>query len=65
MSKHENIVLNGEQEAALGVMMSGANVFLTGEAGTGKSTLVQSIRSGLGVNEEEFATIKRFIARRK
>ena len=37
----EKIVLNGEQEAALGLMMSGVNVFLTGEAGTGKSTLVR------------------------
>ena len=37
----ENIALNGEQETALDVMMSGANVFLTGEAGTGKSTLVR------------------------
>lgn len=35
------ITLNGEQEAALKVMMSGVNVFLTGEAGTGKSTLVR------------------------
>ena len=37
----EKLVLNGEQEAALGLMMSGVNVFLTGEAGTGKSTLVR------------------------
>ena len=41
MNEDEKIVLNGEQEAALGVMMAGANVFLTGEAGTGKSTLVR------------------------
>ena len=37
----ETILLNGEQEAALKLMMSGVNVFLTGEAGTGKSTLVR------------------------
>ena len=37
----EKLVLNGEQEAALKLMMSGVNVFLTGEAGTGKSTLVR------------------------
>ena len=30
-----------EQEAALQMMLSGANVFLTGEAGTGKSTIVK------------------------
>ena len=41
MNEDEKIVLNAEQEAALGVMMSWANVFLTGEAGTGKSTLVR------------------------
>lgn len=39
--KDEKIILSGEQEAALGLMMSGANMFLTGEAGTGKSTLVR------------------------
>lgn len=36
-----DILLNGEQEEALRLMMSGVNVFLTGEAGTGKSTLVR------------------------
>ena len=40
IDKDEKIILSGEQESALGVMMSGANMFLTGEAGTGKSTLV-------------------------
>ena len=35
------VILNGEQEAALAVMQSGCNVFLTGEAGTGKSTLLR------------------------
>ena len=37
----KDILLNGEQEAALKLMMSGVNIFLTGEAGTGKSTLVR------------------------
>ncbi len=37
----DTILLNGEQEAALKLMMSGVNVFLTGEAGTGKSTLLR------------------------
>lgn len=41
IDKDEKIILSGEQESALGVMMSGANMFLTGEAGTGKSTLVR------------------------
>ena len=30
-----------EQEAALQEMLSGTNVFLTGEAGTGKSTIIK------------------------
>ena len=41
IDKDEKIILSGEQESALRLMMSGANVFLTGEAGTGKSTLVR------------------------
>lgn len=40
-AEDENIVLNAEQETALELMLSGRNVFLTGEAGTGKSTLVR------------------------
>ena len=35
------IQLNDEQQAALDAMMSGRNVFLTGEAGTGKSTVLR------------------------
>ena len=49
MNEDEKIVLNAEQEAALGVMMSGANVFLTGEAGTGKSTLVREFLTSVTV----------------
>lgn len=33
-----------EQEAALRDMLSGKNVFLTGEAGTGKSTIVREFK---------------------
>lgn len=35
------IQLNTEQQKALDAMMSGRNVFLTGEAGTGKSTVLR------------------------
>ena len=35
------IELNDEQQKALDLMMSGRNVFLTGEAGTGKSTVLR------------------------
>ena len=38
------IKLTEEQEYAVSVMMSGRNVFLTGEAGTGKSTVLQEFR---------------------
>ncbi len=33
-----------EQELALNLMLSGKNVFLTGEAGTGKSTILRKFR---------------------
>ena len=36
------IQLNEEQKRALDAMMSGKNVFLTGEAGTGKSTVLRA-----------------------
>lgn len=38
------IKLTEEQEYAVSVMMSGRNVFLTGEAGTGKSTVLREFR---------------------
>ncbi len=36
--------LNAEQQAAVDLMLSGANVFLTGGGGTGKSTIIHSFR---------------------
>lgn len=38
------ITLTPEQEQALKLMLSGKNVFLTGEAGTGKSTILRRFR---------------------
>ena len=40
----DSIVLSSEQEDAVSAMMSGRNVFLTGETGTGKSTVVREFR---------------------
>lgn len=40
----DSIVLSSEQEDAVSAMMSGRNVFLTGEAGTGKSMVVCEFR---------------------
>ena len=38
---NNNVTLNAEQNHALNEMLSGKNCFLTGEAGTGKSTVVR------------------------
>lgn len=38
------IQLSSEQQQALELMLSGKNVFLTGEAGTGKSTILRKFR---------------------
>ena len=38
------IQLNSEQQSALNAMMAGHNDFLTGEAGTGKSTVLREFR---------------------
>ena len=38
------IKLSNEQQDALDLMLSGKNVFLTGEAGTGKSTILRKFR---------------------
>lgn len=39
------VKLSMEQQTALNAMLSGKNVFLTGEAGTGKSTVLREFRS--------------------
>ena len=36
--------LNKKQRYALDTMLSGSNVFLTGDAGTGKTTVIQTTR---------------------
>lgn len=40
----DSIQLSPEQQKALRMMLSGKNVFLTGEAGTGKSTILRKFR---------------------
>lgn len=47
MSKENNngtVPLSYEQERALELMLSGRNVFLTGEAGTGKSAIIHEFK---------------------
>ena len=41
MNTDTNVTLNAEQQNALNAMLSGKNCFLTGEAGTGKSTVLR------------------------
>ena len=41
MNTDTNVTLNDEQQNALNAMLSGKNCFLTGEAGTGKSTVLR------------------------
>jgi hypothetical protein len=43
-NKEQKIKLTSEQEKALQLMMSGRNVFLTGKAGTGKSTVLDKFQ---------------------
>lgn len=47
---HEGIVLTPESREALDALMRGDNVFLTGRAGTGKSTLVRMFVERAGRN---------------
>ena len=48
MSDFEGIKLSLEQERALTLMLSGRNVFLTGEAGTGKSAVIHAFKRRCG-----------------
>lgn len=45
MSEFNDIKLSDEQNQALQLMLAGKNVFLTGEAGTGKSTVLRQFRT--------------------
>lgn len=45
MNPKKKITLTDEQSAAIKLMESGANVFLTGKAGTGKSTVLREFRN--------------------
>lgn len=45
MNNGDPIQLSEEQSQALHLMLSGKNVFLTGEAGTGKSTVLRQFRA--------------------
>ena len=42
--KETKIKLTNEQKEALDLMLSGKNVFLTGKAGTGKSTVLDKFQ---------------------
>ena len=45
------IKLTPEQQDALDLMLAGKNVFLTGEAGTGKSTILHKFKELAEINE--------------
>lgn len=47
MQQQQEVELSEEQRAVMDSVMSGANVFFTGKAGTGKTTLLRAIVAGL------------------
>lgn len=51
--KENKIELTADQEEAMKLLKSGRNVFVTGEAGTGKSTLINEYRKYLEENKIE------------
>ena len=51
MSKKKNFDLSPEQQTALDLLESGENVFLTGEAGSGKSHLVRAFMSNISAKD--------------
>ena len=45
--KKQKIKLNKKQQQTVDLIQSGVNVFLTGDAGTGKTTVIQQSVKGL------------------
>lgn len=50
--------LTNGQKYALDTMLSGANVFLTGEAGTGKSEVIKKFMKDIEKSQEKVKELK-------
>ena len=51
--KKQKIKLNKKQQQTVDLIQSGVNVFLTGDAGTGKTTVIQQSVKGIGEGWKE------------